>query len=106
MDQRQLQGRPRDPRVDKSIRDAARRLLLDEGYAAVTVERVAKEAQVSKTTIYRRWPSKADLVFDLVVLLTWASPPPVSTNYLFLGFLSLAYRSRLAGFSFISDKGC
>ena len=66
MDQRQLQGRPRDPRVDKAIRDTARHLLLDEGYAAVTVERVAKEAQVSKTTIYRRWPSKADLVFDLV----------------------------------------
>ena len=66
MAKRQGQGRPRDPRIDQSIRDSARQLLLDEGYAAVTMERVAKQAGVSKTTIYRRWPSKADLVFELV----------------------------------------
>lgn len=32
------------------------------GYAALTVEQVAVRAGVNKTTVYRRWPTKAGLV--------------------------------------------
>lgn len=37
-------------------------LLQQHGYDRLTVEAVATEAKASKSTMYRRWPSKADLV--------------------------------------------
>lgn len=38
------------------------RLLQQHGYDRLTVEAVAAEAKASKATMYRRWPSKAELV--------------------------------------------
>lgn len=38
------------------------RLLQQHGFDRLTVEAVATEAKSSKATIYRRWPSKAELV--------------------------------------------
>ena len=35
--------------------------LQQHGYDRLTVEAVAKQAKASKATVYRRWPSKADL---------------------------------------------
>jgi AcrR family transcriptional regulator len=43
----------------------ATRILLYDGYARLTMERVALESRVAKTTIYRRWPTKASLCMDL-----------------------------------------
>jgi AcrR family transcriptional regulator len=43
---------------------ATRRLLARDGYDQVSIEAIAKEAGVSRPTVYRRWPSKAHLVFD------------------------------------------
>lgn len=43
----------------------AARILLEDGYARLTMERVALESGVAKTTIYRRWPMKASLCMDL-----------------------------------------
>ena len=37
-------------------------LLQEHGYDRLTVEAVAAKAKASKATMYRRWPSKADLV--------------------------------------------
>lgn len=45
--------------------DAASRILESEGYAWLTMERVAADSGVAKTTIYRRWPTKAALCMDL-----------------------------------------
>lgn len=59
-------GRPRDPDVDERVRVATLAILLDEGYPAVTMEAVARRAGVAHTTIYRRWPSKAHLVHEVV----------------------------------------
>lgn len=44
---------------------AATRILLNEGYAQLTMERVARESGVAKTTLYRRWPTKAALCMQL-----------------------------------------
>src|ERR1700761_4169383 len=38
------------------------RLLQEHGYDRLTVEAVAGAARASKATVYRRWPSKAELV--------------------------------------------
>lgn len=44
---------------------AASRILAEEGYAALTMERVAAVSGCAKTTLYRRWPTKAALCIDL-----------------------------------------
>jgi len=59
-------GRPRDPRRDDAIREAALTLLSDVGYERMTVDAIAAQAGVSKPTIYRRWTGKADLVADAI----------------------------------------
>ena len=55
-------GRPRDPQTDQAILGAALKLLTDRGYAGMSVEAVASQAGVGKTTIYRRYSSKEELV--------------------------------------------
>lgn len=52
--------------------DAARDLLIADGFAALRLEHVAARAHVGKATIYRRWPSKEALALDL--LLELAAP--------------------------------
>ncbi|KHK97227.1 TetR family transcriptional regulator [Microbacterium mangrovi] len=44
-----------------------RRAIADEGYAAVTIEGLAAEADVSKQTIYRWWPSKAAILGEALL---------------------------------------
>ena len=44
---------------------AAGQILRREGYAGLTMERVAAESGVAKTTLYRRWPTKAALCMEL-----------------------------------------
>jgi len=39
-------------------------LLVERGFAAVTVESIASRARVGKATVYRRWPNKADLIVN------------------------------------------
>ncbi|MFZ0832882.1 MAG: TetR/AcrR family transcriptional regulator [Mycobacterium sp.] len=57
-------GRPRDPRIDASILRAAAELLVEIGYANVTMAAVAERAGTTKTALYRRWSSKAELVHE------------------------------------------
>lgn len=59
-------GRPRDPPADGRLLDATRTLLRDVGYQQLTMEAVALRAGVGKPTLYRRWHSKAELVFELI----------------------------------------
>jgi AcrR family transcriptional regulator len=65
-------GRPRSERVHRAILDAARELLIEEGFTRLRLEHVATRAGVGKATIYRRWKSKEDLALEL--LLGLASP--------------------------------
>lgn len=44
-----------------------RRALAAEGYDAVTIEGLAAEAEVSKQTIYRWWPSKAAILGEALL---------------------------------------
>jgi AcrR family transcriptional regulator len=64
--QRERRGRGRRPEAEvlADILGAAGELLLNEGMAAFTIERVAADAGASKTTIYKRWRSKGALALD------------------------------------------
>ena len=62
-------GRPREQRADRAIIDATLEIFADEGYHALSVEAVAARAEVSKATIYRRWPGKRELVIDALATL-------------------------------------
>jgi AcrR family transcriptional regulator len=55
-------GRPRNEEADREIIAATLRLLPLQGYDRLSVEAVAAEADVTRATIYRRYPSKAELV--------------------------------------------
>ncbi len=44
---------------------ATEEILRTDGYARLTMERVAAESGVAKTTLYRRWPTKAALCMEL-----------------------------------------
>lgn len=47
------------------VLSAAGQILRRQGYSQLTMERVAAESGVAKTTLYRRWPTKAALCMDL-----------------------------------------
>src|SRR5437764_6750594 len=55
-------GRPLDENVDAAILETAWRLLLEEGYARMSIARVAEEARVGRPAIYRRYKDKSELV--------------------------------------------
>lgn len=55
-------GRPREQRVDRVVLAAVLELVTEQGMDAVTMDAVAARAGVSKPTIYRRWPTKQDLI--------------------------------------------
>jgi AcrR family transcriptional regulator len=59
-------GRPRDERVDRDVLEATRVLLVEVGYASLTIDAIARRANVSRPAIYRRWKSKAQLVHEAV----------------------------------------
>jgi AcrR family transcriptional regulator len=59
-------GRPRSAEANRAILAAAIDLFVEHGYEAMSIEGVAARAGVGKTTIYRRWTSKEDLIVDAI----------------------------------------
>jgi AcrR family transcriptional regulator len=57
-------GRPRDPRIDAAILTATADLLAEIGYSNLTMAAIAERAGTTKTALYRRWSSKAELVHE------------------------------------------
>ncbi|MEV4946939.1 TetR/AcrR family transcriptional regulator [Streptomyces sp. NPDC053755] len=55
-------GRPREERVTGAVLRAVVDLVTEQGIGAVTMDAVAARAGVSKPAIYRRWPTKQDLI--------------------------------------------
>lgn len=75
-----VRGRPRDAGRDTAIIDATMDVLMELGYEQMSVAAVAARAQVAKTTIYRRYPSKAALVMAAVERRAAAIPPTVKSG--------------------------
>lgn len=64
----------RSARVVRDVLEASIDVLGHSGYAAFSFEEVAARAGVSRTTIYRRWPTRQDLV--RAALLRFAEQRP------------------------------
>ncbi|MEL5959091.1 TetR/AcrR family transcriptional regulator [Streptomyces sp. CLV115] len=62
-------GRPRSVAADEAILEATRSSLVDLGWSKLTMSDVATRAGVAKTTLYRRWAGKNELVVDAVAVL-------------------------------------
>lgn len=62
-------GRPRSPAADAAILAATRQALVEVGWSKLTMGDVAARAGVAKTTLYRRWPGRNELVVDAVAVL-------------------------------------
>ena len=60
-------GRPRDERIDTEVVSAVLTALKEGGYGAVTIDGIARQVGRARTSIYRRWPSKRNLVAYAVV---------------------------------------
>ncbi|MDA0635490.1 TetR/AcrR family transcriptional regulator [Nonomuraea sp. MCN248] len=69
-------GRPRSERAEKAIIAATLDLIADGmGVAELSMEAIAARAGVGKTTIYRRWANKEDLVVDALATIRHPLPP-------------------------------
>ncbi|WP_204070953.1 TetR/AcrR family transcriptional regulator [Planotetraspora phitsanulokensis] len=68
-------GRPRSEKAEKAIIEAALDILGEgSGVSELSIEAIAARAGVGKTTIYRRWSNKEDLVVDALASLK----PPIA----------------------------
>lgn len=65
-------GRRRSSDIDTKALAAARELLVEQGWDATTMVAIAERAGVGKPALYRRWPSRAHLVFEAV--FGWTAP--------------------------------
>lgn len=94
---KQAGGRPRDSRVDHAIAVAVRSLLAEHGYATLTVDAVAARAGVGKAAIYRRYSTKQEMIFA-VILHGMNEKPPADTGSLSCDITAVAtwFSDRLA----------
>src|ERR1700730_2303551 len=69
-------GRPRDGSVYRRVRGGAWGLLHAGGYAALNMDEVAERAEVAKTTLYRRWPTKDHLAVAVAAQILGEVPIP------------------------------
>jgi AcrR family transcriptional regulator len=91
-------GRPRSAAADQAILDATLRMLGTHGVAGMTIEGIAAEAGVGKTTIYRRWSTKTDLILAaLSDIVPRGDPPDTGSMAGDMAALADTQRARLAG---------
>jgi AcrR family transcriptional regulator len=91
-------GRPRSERADRAILNATLRMVGEHGVAGTTIEGVAAEAGVGKTTIYRRWPNKNDLILAAISdIVPPGDPPDTGTMAGDMAALAETQRRRLSG---------
>src|ERR1700685_1900962 len=88
-------GRKRSAASRSAILDAAVELIGEAGFGALTIEGIAARSGTGKQTVYRWWPSKADVLLD--ALATQADlriPIPDDGSYAadLLGFLTASYQ--------------
>jgi AcrR family transcriptional regulator len=67
--------------VDAAIAESVVALLREVGYGDMTIEAVAQRAGVGHTSVYRRWPSKAYMVHEIVFHDPPVTAAPADTQF-------------------------
>lgn len=93
----------RSERARRAVLEAADDLLVEKGFAGVTIEGIAAAAGVAKQTVYRWWPSKTDILLD--AFLEDAAEQLTPADHGEIARDLRAHLSRLAGFLADSDAG-
>jgi AcrR family transcriptional regulator len=75
--------------VVADVLDACLQVFAESGYAGLSIEEVARRAGVNKTTVYRRWPTRAELVGAALFSLRDHDPPLPDTGSLRSDLVSL-----------------
>lgn len=60
-------GRPRDSSIDEKVLAVTRELLVESGWDGLSVRMVAARAGVGRSSVNRRWSSKAELVLHAIL---------------------------------------
>jgi AcrR family transcriptional regulator len=63
-------GRPRDPELDRAILNSAFKLMVETGIRGFSVREVARRSGIPKSSIYRRWPTRAELLAAVLARLS------------------------------------
>ncbi len=78
---RRRAGRQRSAESHQAILEATLELFAEEGLAGLSIEAIAERAGVGKTTIYRRWSAKEDIVSEALYLLRGGNPLPDTGHF-------------------------
>jgi AcrR family transcriptional regulator len=70
-------GRPRSQSIDLAVLQATAELLRDVGERRTTIDAIARRSKTSKSSIYRRWPTRDLVVLDALRLATRGRPDDV-----------------------------
>jgi AcrR family transcriptional regulator len=60
-------GRPRSEHARRAVLEAVDDMLVDVGYAAMTMKGIAERAGVGRQTVYRWWSTKAEILLEACV---------------------------------------
>ena len=71
---------PRIARTREVVLEAAAEIVKERGYGGATIEAVSERCGVARSTIYRHWPERAELVFDAMKSNVIPSPMPDTGN--------------------------
>lgn len=67
IDREPAAGRPRDSSIDEKVLAVTRELLVESGWDGLSVRMVAARAGVGRSSVNRRWSSKAELVLHAIL---------------------------------------
>jgi AcrR family transcriptional regulator len=99
-------GRPRSERARQAVLEAVDDLLVDVGYAAMTMKGIAERAGVGRQTVYRWWSTKAEILLEACLddiqeeVATPPHPDPAEDLFVYLAALSEFLTSAPAGLAY------
>ena len=90
-------GRPRDEKAHQAIMACALEMARTKNrYRDITIERISQGAKVAKTTIYRWWDSKSDLLHEACFEGQLHDPEPCTLREVLRSLLTQAYQMHIS----------